>query len=136
MLIRTEQPGKDFTYPCSKSQIKRIFGEDLLNLAYFGEAYRFEPKGKYPTMSGIVIANASSDPKFGFRLSVFQTEKGFYCPGQRDAFLQLLETDVRPWIEARKLRSMKEFLCREQLLVEFVGGGFKLHPMVFTNEWL
>ena len=135
MLIRTEKPGKDFTYPCSKSDTKQVFGKDLLDSVYFGHEYHIDRRCSYPTISGHVIASAQAHKDFQLGVSLYRTAKGFYCVGQREQFVRLLKSQVRPWIEAKRARSETEAIRYEELLVEFVGGGFKLHQVSYIKEW-
>jgi len=135
MRFRSHGIDKQYTYPCSKHDVKAAFGEDLLDGAWFGltlsyrqRSSRYSPQ---PNIQGTVVIKLSMGMSGECSLYGYRVLKADFDQLRHTMLVELIHGQIRDWVVAKKERTETEIFGREELLVELLQGEIRLHETRF-----
>ncbi len=137
MRYFTSSLHKEYVYPCSKSDVKAAFGNDLLDSACFGlsTAFSFDSRtSPQPKILGTVLMGLTAprlDDSILPSLYIYRISKEDFGARAHAAVAELMKGEMRRWLDVKIQRSKTEIFGLDELLVEFRSGRLILHETRF-----
>jgi hypothetical protein len=140
MEILTQALDDRYAYCCSKASVKKAFGDGLLDRASFGLTPAFEYDSRHapkPKIKGNVVMSltvrSTETVEYSGRTSlyVFRSCKEDLDDRVRTAVADVLNGQMRQWLESKLGRPATEVFGTDELLVELYDGQLLLHETRF-----
>jgi len=123
-----------FTYPCTKREIREVFGEEVLELTSFGRDHCFERRETPGKITGRVIAtlsigldHLSEEHRQSASLRLYRVPKADWTQYLHWQGLELMRTTLRPWAESMLARPEIAWGGNDNMLIELRDGRLFNH---------
>ncbi len=132
MRIITKKIPPNYVYPCSRRDVRDIFGTELLKSVWFGmwPEFQFDSRAyPRPHISGVVAASMTVSRSNEAMLLFYRIAREEYSDYLRFRVREMLGGLVLEWTRNQMARSETEILGNEELIVEIRDGLLVTHEM-------
>ena len=137
MRFKSTKLDSSFTYPCSKADITKAFGKDLLDHAVFGlwPEHHVEPRlRKKLKTKGRVLLSLSVQDGSDAVLLIFKVRKEDFSLDMQSKLQTTMRGPMKMWLERKISRPDTAIFGQDSLVAEWTGQQFLLHESTFPRD--